>query len=50
MRWQNMQVAQLQGLAILIDTSDDFISRLRLFEVRDTAGEAAGCGPLSRSA
>jgi hypothetical protein len=34
MRRQNRQVAQLQGLAILIDTSDDFISRLRMVQVR----------------
>jgi hypothetical protein len=32
---QNRQVAQLQGLAILINTSDDFISRSRMYQVRD---------------
>ena len=48
MRRQNRQVAQLQGLAILIDTSDDFISRLRTSKC--VAGAPASNSPRPRGA
>jgi hypothetical protein len=48
MRRQNRQVAQLEGLAILIDTSDDFTSRLRMSKC--VAGAPASNSPRPRGA